>query len=221
VLKDVELDVRPGDFVGIYGARRAGKSTLLKIAAGFERPDGGQVCFGGRDLRDLSRQELAHLHRDQVVWVEHGGPHIPEMAVSDYVAMPLLGRTSTLGGRRRVAAALSWAGVSDMADFRWRDVSDTARMLVALAHALVREPRLVVVDDPTVGMGIIDRERVVGLLRTAAEEGGVGVLMAVPDMPAMLHASQVRALNRGRLVAPAEEPSDGANVVDFPHHRRA
>jgi ABC-type multidrug transport system ATPase subunit len=96
-------------------------------------------------------------------------------------------------------------------------------MLVAIAEALVREPRVLIVDDPTAGLGIVDRERVVGLLRNAAEAGGLGVLMAVPDMPAMLHAHQLRSLSRGRLLAPSE-PAQGhgpdGNVVHLPRGRR-
>ena len=82
----------------------------------------------------------------------------------------------------------------------------------------MREPKLLIVDDPTAGLGIIDRERIVGLLRSAAEDGGVGVLMAVPDMPAMLHAHQLRFLSRGRLLAPPGS-TDGT-VLDFPGDKR-
>jgi ABC-type branched-subunit amino acid transport system ATPase component len=95
-------------------------------------------------------------------------------------------------------------------------------MLVAIAHALVRRPKLLLVDDPTAGLSILDRERIVGLLRAAAEDDGLGVLMVVPDMPAMLHAHEVRSLSRGRLLEPADPPPDGrGTVVEFPGSERS
>lgn len=221
VLEDVCLSVEAGDLVAIYGQRNAGKTTLLKIAAGFEAPDAGDVRFGDDTLADLSRKELARLHRERVGWVERAGPHSPELPMRVYVALSLYRKLGPRHAQRQAMVALERVGAADCADQRWADLSDTARTLVAIAEALVREPRLLVVDDPTAGLGIVDRERVVGLLRSTAEEGGLGVLMAVPDMPAMLHAHQVRALSRGRLLEPAGAPPqrDGT-VIEFPHSKR-
>lgn len=222
VLKDVSLEVRSGELMAIYGQRGSGKTTLLKIAAGFDAPDGGQVTFAGEDLAGFSRKRLARLHRDQIGWVERAGPHSRDLPIRSYLALALYRRLGARAAQRRAQVALAKVGAVDCADQRWDDLSDTARTLVAIAQALVREPKLLIVDDPTAGLGIIDRERIVGLLRSAAEDGGVGVLMAVPDMPAMLPAHDVRFLSRGRLVAPVQpsmDPRDGT-VVDFPARKR-
>lgn len=221
VLRDVCLTVEAGDLVAVYGQRNAGKTTLLKIAAGFEVPDEGVVSFDGDALSGLSHKQLAQMHRERLAWVERAGPHSPELPMSVYVALPLYRKLGPRQAQRRAVVALERVGAADCADQRWEDISDTARTLVAIAEALVREPRLMVVDDPTAGLGIVDRERIVGLLRSTAEEGGLGVLMGVPDMPAMLHAHQVRALSRGRLVEPAGAPPqrDGT-VLEFPHAKR-
>lgn len=222
VLKDVSLEVRAGELVAIYGQRGSGKTTLLQIAAGFEPAGSGRVAFEGEDLAQLSRKGLARLHREQIGWVERAGPHSRDLLIRDYLALALYRRLGPKAAQRRAQVALAKVGAADCADRRWEDLSDTARTLVAIAQALVREPKLLVVDDPTAGLGIIDRERIVGLLRSAAEDGGVGVLMAVPDMPAMLHAHQLRFLSRGRLLAPptpASDDGDGA-VVDFPGTKR-
>ncbi len=91
---------------------------------------------------------------------------------------------------------------------------------------MVRKPRLLIADDPTAGLGIVDRDRICGLLRSAAEDDGLGVLMTVPDMPAMLHAHSIRLLSRGRLLAPAREPYEpgeppDGELIDFPDGRRS
>lgn len=202
VLREVSLEVLAGDLVAVYGQRAAGKTTLLRIAAGFDAPDAGTVTFDGVDIASLSRRAVARLHRDRIGWVERAGAHSSDLPTSVYVALPLYGLVGPAKARRLALAALRRVGASGCADQRWADLSDADRVLVAVAQALARQPRLLIVDDPTAGLGIIDRERVVGLLRNAAEQDGIAVLMAVPDMPAMIQAHEVLSLNRGRLVAP-------------------
>jgi len=221
VLKDVSLDVHAGELVSVYGQRGAGKTTLLRVASGFEAPTSGVVSFDGTDLAGLSRSRRARLHREQIGWVERAGPQSSGLVMRVYVGLPLYRTVGPAEAQRRAVAALAKVGAEDAANARWSSLSDTARSLVAIAEALVREPRLLVVDDPTAGLSIIDRERVVGLLRAAAEDGGLGVLMAVPDMPAMLHAHEVRSLSRGRLLAPADPPPHRSNVVAFPGGERS
>jgi len=222
VLRDVSLTVHPGELVAVYGQRNAGKTTLLRLAAGFEPPDAGAVTFEGVEVARAPRRTRARIHRHEIGWVERGGPHSREMPIGVYVALSLYGSMGPIAAERRAVAMLAKVGADDCADARWESLSDTARMLVAIAQALVRKPKLLLVDDPTAGLSIIDRERIVGLLRTAAEDEGIGVLMAVPDMPAMLHAHEVRSLSRGRLLAPADPPPDGlGTVVEFPGGERS
>lgn len=220
VLKDVSLEVHAGELISVYGQRGAGKTTLLRVAAGFEPPDRGLVRFDGMDLAGLSRRRRARLHREEIGWVERSGPQTTGLLMGIYVGLPLYRTVGPAEAQRRALAALAKVGAEDAASARWSSLSDTARTLVAIAEALVREPRLLVVDDPTAGLSVIDRERVLGLLRSAAEDTGLGVLMAVPDMPAMLHAHDVRSLSRGRLLAPADPPN-GGNVVEFPGSERS
>lgn len=221
VLRDVCLEVERGEFVAIYGKRGAGKTTLLKIAAGLEAIDSGTVRVAGHDLATLSRRELACLYRELVGWVSRGGPQSKDLPIDVHVALPLYSRLGPRAASKRAAAALALVGAEDYAGERWDDLPDTARTLVAIAQSMVREPRLLVVDDPVAGLGIVDREHVLARMRSAAEEQGVGVLMAVPDMPAMLRAHQVRTLARGRLVAPIAPlaSGQGAAVIDFPRAR--
>jgi putative ABC transport system ATP-binding protein len=217
VLRGVSLEVEPGDFVAVYGQRNAGKTTLLKTAAGFEAPDSGCVTFLGEDLTRMSRRRFTRVHRSDIGWVEHAGPRSYGLSMRAYVAMPLLGEMGATQAQRRAGSVLADVGVEDCADHRWDELSDAARMLVAIAHVLVRRPRLLIADDPTVGLGMADRDSIIALLRQAADAHDVGILMAVPDMPAMVHADRVHSLGRGRLLSPvgARTGSRG-NVVEFP-----
>ncbi|HEY4278791.1 MAG TPA: ATP-binding cassette domain-containing protein [Conexibacter sp.] len=221
-LREVTLDVPAGQLVAVYGTRGAGKTTLLRIAAGLEAPDEGRVLLGGRDIARLDRREQAALRR-RIGVVVRREPEIPDVPMLVHVAMPLYGQGKR-AAHRQAAAALERCGVGDLADARWADLSDTSRTLVAIAHALAREPELIVVDDPTGGLSVIDRERVIGLLRDAAEHGGCGVLLATPELAGLSgHVDRVAMLSRGRLIAPEhhDAPDSVATVVEFPGGERS
>lgn len=115
---------------------------------------------------------------------------------------------------------LERVGVREYADALWTDLPDTARTFVAIAQALVREPDILIADDPIYGLAVTEREAVTGLLRELASAAGVGVLLAVPELHPMLAADHRRVLAGGKLIGPP--PDDGgANVVDFPRRRSA
>jgi len=105
-------------------------------------------------------------------------------------------------------------GVGDCAEARWESLTDGQRTLVSIAHALAREPRLLVADDPTAYLNALQREEVMRLLQSTCLEQGLGVLVTVPDMPAMAHADQIASLSEGRLVMP-RNPAE-RNVIAFP-----
>jgi ABC-type lipoprotein export system ATPase subunit len=221
VLRDVSLDVYPGDFVAIYGQRSAGKTTLLKVAAGYESPDTGSVRFDGRDLNALHRKHLAALYLREIGWVNRTGPQSQELRVIEHVAMPLYRDFGHDGAHNKAKAALTQVGVAECAFETWTNLSDAERMSVAIAQAIVRAPRLLLVDDPTAGLDVVERERLVALLRAMADDAKLGVLMAVPDLPAMLRAHDVRTLSDGHLLAPDPPPSGRGQVIDFPGGERS
>lgn len=211
-LDDVSLVLEPGDFVSVYGRRGAGKSTLLRVAAGMETPDKGSVEFQGRSMAELRRSELARLLRESIGIIQGHGPSIVGLPTLDYVALPLLGPHGRLEAHRRAAGALRRVGATECGDLPWHALSDGDQALVAVAHALVREPALIVADDPSAGLDSVERERVTGLLRDAADNDGIGVLMTTPDIPDMLQSHLVMSLSSGRLIQPRREPG---RVIDL------
>lgn len=220
VLADVSLVVRAGEFLAVWGQRGAGKTTLAMVAAGLELPDAGRVVVDGIDLAAGRRRVGSRLHAG-IGWVRRGGPQSDELrSVIDYVALPLLGECSPRTARRRATAMLKQVGVAECAAAAWSALTDGERTLVALAHALVREPRLLVADDPTANLDVLQREQVMGLLRRAADEANVGVLVTVPDMPEMAHADLVGSLSDGRLTISGAAP-ERANVVVLHTQRRS
>ena len=218
VLADVSLCVGAGELVAVWGKRGAGKTTLARLAVGLDAPDRGSVRFGGTDLS--AARGFPRLLHEQIGWVRRVGARSEEIGVvADYLILPLLSKYSPRNARRRAIATLERLGVADCADSKWHTLTDGQRTLVALAHALVREPALVVADDPTASLDVLQRSEVMRLLRIACDEQGLGVLVTVPDMPDMTYADQIAMLSESRLVFP--EPDGPGNVIDFPAHERS
>jgi lipoprotein-releasing system ATP-binding protein len=223
VLSDACLDVQPGEFIGVWGRRGAGKTTLLRIAAGLETPDRGAVRFDGDDLATLSERGHARLRRGAIGWVRRSGPR-SDLTMLDYVALPLLIEHGRRDANGRADAALRRVGMAQCAGQRWESLSDGERALVAVAHGIARQPRLLLIDDPTANLGVREREEILLLLRSLVEETGLAMLMTVPDMPAALGSHQLRALSGGRLISPSSGPvaPDGEdNVIEFPGQQRS
>jgi ABC-type lipoprotein export system ATPase subunit len=216
VLKDISLSVHGGECVAVWGQRGSGKTTLLKVAAGLESPERGVVSFKGDDLARMSKAEMVRLLREEIGWARRSGPESDELEMLDYVALPLLKRHTLRRARRRSAHALARVGVADCSGGRWDDLTDSERTLVSIAHAMVRKPSLLVVDDPTANLDVLQREEVMGLLRSAAEQEWLAVLITVPDMPSMVHAHRIGSLSDGRLLVPSGASPERDNVVELP-----
>lgn len=214
-LVDVSLTLAPGDFVGIWGGHRSGKSTLLRIAAGLEQPDAGAVRFDGRELTALPRGARGELRLREIGLVRGEGPQSAEFQVLDFVALPLLAFHSRRAARGRAMDFLRRIGIVECHDVTWRNLSDTERALVSLAHGLAREPKLLLADDPTAGLDALQQEEVVQLLRRAARETGVAILTTVSAMSALAGTHEAYTLEEGRLT-PVQDPAAGGTVIEFP-----
>ncbi|MHB8233972.1 MAG: ABC transporter ATP-binding protein [Solirubrobacteraceae bacterium] len=221
VLCDAELSIERGEFIGVWGKRGSGKSTLLRIAAGLETPDCGSVRFEGEDLATLSEADQARLRRDRIALVRRAGPR-SELRMLDYVALPLLVQRGRREANRLADRALQRVGMGQVSGQRWESLSDGERAFVAIAHGIARAPRLLLVDDPTANLDVLERDEILQLLRSLVEEAGLAVLMTAPDMPAALGSDQLRALSGGRLIKRPPPPrTDDDNVVDLSGYKRS
>lgn len=202
VLRDVSLQLDPGEFGGIWGRRSVGKTTLAHIVTGLQAPDEGRVVFDGRPLRDPDRdgQLLA-----QIGLASRRGPELEDMDPLTWISSTLVHVSSWREARRRAREALRRVGIGDVGPLRWSHMSEGERMLASIAQAIVREPRLLVVDDPVAGFAGSDRAEVMELLREIAAEG-VAVLMTASEVAELGGVDQIWALDRGHLDGPPARP---------------
>ena len=213
VLANASLDVDAGELVAVLAQRAQGKTTLLRVAAGMDRPARGEVLFKGEDLCCISDRRRSSLLRDQIGFAEPIGPDI-DLPVLAHVAIPLLASSSKKDAYERARIVLERVGVQECADQLWSSLADSERALAALAQAIVRRPELLLVDDLTATLELGETERTGRLLRTIADEDGLAVLMSVSDADATTWFDRVASLAGGELlVAPSEVDE---NVIDFP-----
>jgi ABC-type lipoprotein export system ATPase subunit len=220
VLDEVSFQIEAGSAVGLYGARREGKSTLLRLAAAIEAPDGGAIVFDGRDVTQISTGDRARLLRGPIALLSAAGwVPTPEETVLDHVAMSLGSDGLTLkDAKRRALAALEVVGVGAVdAAQRTASLSSDVRARVMLARALVREPKLLIVDEPAPMPSLSDRDRFCALLRSSAREREIALLLASEDLSALQGMNVLMSISAGELVSSVES----GTVVQLPRRRAA
>lgn len=215
VLVDVSLTMRPGDLFGVWGAQRSGKSTLLRIAAGVEVPDAGIVRFDGQDLARLQKVQRDRLRLGDIGLVQGEGPQSASFSVLDYLMLPLFDHCTRREARSRALATLRRVDVAECRDAHWHQLSDSEKALVSLAHGLVRQPRLLLVDDPTSGLDTLQQQEVARLLRAVTTGQQIAVLMTSSVLSAITETHAAFTLSEGRLIPVTDAARPGGEVIAF------
>ncbi|MFC4855465.1 ABC transporter ATP-binding protein [Actinophytocola glycyrrhizae] len=199
ILHDVDLDVLPGEFVGLIGPNGSGKSTLLRTIYRSVRPSGGVVLLGEEDVWGMSARTAAR----STAAVLQNSPTPPGLTVREVAE---LGRTPHHGmfdrtgqsDREIVDAALARTGMADHADRIYGSLSGGERQRVLLARALAQEPKLLVLDEPTNHLDIRARFELLELVHTV----GVTTLAVLHDLDlAARSCDRLVVIDHGRVVA--------------------
>jgi ABC-type lipoprotein export system ATPase subunit len=200
-LRDVSLQLAPGELVVVLGPSGSGKSTLLGIVGGFERPDSGLVIWQGRPLAALSTTEVARRRANEFGVVFQSLGLFPALTARENVYLPLL--ISGTDPDSSSAAAERWlrrVGLGDRAEHRLFELSLGQQQRVAVARALAPDPGIVLADEPTAELDHEAATIVIEALREVSRRGG-GVILASHDPRVLLVADRVLVLRAGRLVA--------------------
>jgi ABC-type lipoprotein export system ATPase subunit len=214
VLDAASFELEPGVFIGVWGSRRSGKSTLLRLMAGVESADSGTVCFDGVDLAEMSLVRRERLLRDDIALMAASDwrPHLPETAV-EYVALSLGSCGSSVSeARRRARLMLDRVGMTDHADAVTTSLSMAERMRTMLARVAARKPRVLLVDEPALVPSLSERDALYALLRELAREIGSTLVVASEDMTPLHGAEVVMSIGDGELCSTDER----GTVVEFP-----
>ena len=200
-LRDVSLEVRPGELVALVGRSGSGKTTLLNAIGGLDRPDEGRVVVAGHEVSALDERGLVRLRRDVISFVFQTFGLVPVLTAAENVGVPLRMRRTPVAEREaRVALLLDLVGLGDHARQRPGQMSGGQQQRVAIARALATSPRLLVADEPT---GQLDSEtgrQVMALLRAVVEAEGMTAIVSTHDPVMMALADRTIRLADGRLL---------------------
>jgi putative ABC transport system ATP-binding protein len=198
-LDGASLRVEPRELVAVMGPSGSGKSTLLHCAAGILPPDAGEVLYDGRDVGRLPDAERSRLRRSEFGFVFQFGRLVPELSCAENVALPL--RLAGVPRRTARARAAEWLARLEVAELAQRlpgDVSGGQGQRVAVARALVTEPRVVFADEPTGALDSLNGERVMQLLTAAARESGAAVVLVTHEPRVAAYADREVIVRDGR-----------------------
>ncbi|MGJ4845873.1 ABC transporter ATP-binding protein [Leifsonia sp. Le1] len=195
-LDDVSLTVQPGEFVAVVGPSGSGKSSLLAIAGALGRPDSGTVRIHGTDITSLSTGAAARFRLSTIGFVFQSGNLLPALTAADQLRL-----TARLAGNRDAdpAALLDAVGMSHRAGNRPGQLSGGERQRVGIARALVNNPSLLLVDEPTAALDRARSHEVVSLLAERAHASGVAVVMVTHDRDVLDYCDRVLEMTDGRL----------------------
>jgi ABC-type multidrug transport system ATPase subunit len=197
-IRDVSFEIEPAELVAVWGRRRSGRSTLLRVAAGIERPDSGSVRLEGRDVHGRGATGVETIAYCRTSFATAEG----ELIVDQLMLGQLSRGVAAAAARERDREALGRVGAEHLLALRPGDLDVAERVRVALARAIVRRPRLLVIDEPTIGVDLLARDGILSLLRSLADEG-VAVLTSTADAAGLENADRALTLSDGELTGAA------------------
>jgi putative ABC transport system ATP-binding protein len=200
VLSGVDLDLAPGDYVAVMGESGVGKSTLLNLIAGLDRPDAGSITLDGVELTTEDDDSLTALRRERMGFVFQAFHVLPYLTVAQNVALPLaLAGVADVISRPRVAAILDSVGLGERASSPPRELSGGELQRVAIARALVHDPKLVLADEPTGNLDSDTAAHVLQLLRDQVKAHRAAGILVTHSRVAAATADRVLTLSRDGL----------------------
>lgn len=200
VLKDVNLEIRRGEFVAIMGPSGSGKSTFMNILGCLDTPTRGRYVLDGHDTSALGSDDLAGLRNRFIGFVFQGFNLLPVLTARENVELPLL--LAPIGKRHRreqAERALALVGLTDRMDHKPRELSGGQEQRVAIARAIASDPEVILADEPTGDLDRATADAVLDLLQRLNRELKKTILMVTHDPAAAGFADQVIHLDKGKL----------------------
>jgi putative ABC transport system ATP-binding protein len=206
-LKHVSFDIEPASFVSFIGPSASGKTTLLNLLGGLDRPTSGTLIVAGVDVARLDRRAAAVFRGGHLGFIFQDFNLIPVLTVYENVEYPLLLVRSTPAAERhaRVLKLLASVGMADAAGKYPDQISGGQKQRVAIARALVTEPEIVLADEPTANLDTATAESVIDLMKQMKARLGTTFIFSTHDPRVVKEAEVLFHLQDGALVEPREQ----------------
>ncbi|MEU1039063.1 ABC transporter ATP-binding protein [Streptomyces sp. NPDC005907] len=199
-LAGVDLTIADGDRLVIQGPTGGGKSTLLQMLGGLDRPTSGSVALDGTDLAKLSEARLTRVRSENIGFVFQSFNLIPTLTAQENVETALVPmKPKAAERRRRAAEALESVGLAERRGHLPAELSGGQQQRVAIARALVKQPKVLLADEPTGNLDESMRDEIMDVLETMWKEHGLTFIMVTHDSAIAKKAPRLATIRRGRI----------------------
>ena len=199
-VRDLNLVIGDGEWLAIQGRTGHGKSTLLHILGGLDRPTAGTVTLAGQDMTQLREAQVTRLRAQSIGFIFQTFNLVPTLSAAENVEAALVPLRIAPGQRRRrVTAALESVGLADRSRHLPSELSGGQQQRVAIARALVKEPRVLLADEPTGNLDEDTRDEITALLARLWRDLGLTLVLVTHDSTLARHAQRVAIMHKGRL----------------------
>ena len=200
VLNGVSTNIERGELVAIMGPSGSGKTTMLNLIGCLDKPTSGSYYLEGREVSRLSSGELARVRGQKIGFVFQTFNLMPRLSALANVELGLRYSGNSNNHRDRAMAALDRVGLSDRASHRPTELSGGEQQRVAIARALVKNPPLILADEPTGNLDSHSGEEIISILTTLHAEQGITLVMVTHDRELSAQAGRIISLKDGKVV---------------------
>lgn len=205
VLRNISLDIRPGEVMAIVGPSGAGKTTLLQIAGTLDAPDSGTVKYDGTELTSLPDRKLSAFRNRNIGFIFQFHQLLPEFSVVENVMLPaLIGRSGKREARRKAEELLEKLGLGDRLNHKPSQLSGGEKQRAAIARALINSPAVVFADEPTGSLDSANRDDIMALIRNLSCELGQTFVIVTHDDTVAAIADRLVSMADGEITSVAE-----------------
>src|SRR5215471_7980920 len=216
-VRDLSLAIADGEWLAVQGRTGHGKSTLLNLLGGLDRPTSGTIELDGRNLSRLREGQVTRLRAESVGFIFQTFNLVPTLSAAENVEAALIPlRAGAAERRRRVDAALDSVGLGDRARHLPGEMSGGQQQRAAIARALVKEPKVLLADEPTGNLDEDTRDEIINLLEKLWRERGLTLVLVTHDSAIARRAGRVGVMSKGLLTiqagtlpTPASDPVTG------------
>ena len=214
-LRGVDLEIGDGEWLSIQGPTGHGKSTLLQLLGGLDRPTSGSLELEGRELARLGEGAMTKVRASTIGFIFQTFNLIPTLSAQENVETALVPLGVSGASRKsRAAEALASVGLGDRARHLPSELSGGQQQRVAIARALVKEPKVLLADEPTGNLDEDTRDEIIALLEKMWQDKGLTMVMVTHDSTVARRAQRLGIMRNGQLTVKQTKPSSSSQPVN-------